>query len=253
MTADIGLHISRTGADRGLIVGESGSGKSTLAKRVLLTFRDETWPHGRTLISDLKPRWRATRTVGGDPISKRYRRMVAGDEIDSMLLDRGSDWPMVWDPGVNPSRTMILQPPTDRDYNEEAEVRRHVWAIGKFFRTLDPKVPSFLYIDEGMDFFGPTGTSRYGTIIQRCYRAGRERGLITCMAVQRPSCITVQAMSESNVKYIFALGTEDDFATLRKKGVPHSLKPVEEDYYFRLIRNRKIYPKLLTLSMNGAH
>lgn len=150
---------------------------------------------------------------------------------------------------MNPSRSVILQPPTSADYDEEVEVKRQVWAISKFFKTLNPKEPSFVYVDEGMDFFGPTGNAKYGTIIQRCYRAGRERGLITCMGVQRPACITVQAMSESNVKYIFALGAESDFDNLRKKGVPKSVEPVEEDYYFRLIRNRKVYPKLLTLKV----
>jgi DNA helicase HerA-like ATPase len=246
MPADIGLHVTDKGADRGLIVGETGTGKSTLAKGILEIFRSENLPKGRLLICDTKPRWRATRTIGGDTIAKRYKRMVKGDKIDSMILDRPSDWPIVWDRNVNPSRTVILQPPTNNDYNEDAEIRRQVWAIGKFFRTLDPKEPSFLYIDEGMDFFGPTGTAKHGTIIQRCYRAGRERGLITCMGTQRPACITVQAMSESNVKYILALGTESDFDTLRKKGIPREVRPVKADYHFRLIRDREVYPKLLT-------
>lgn len=246
MATDIALHMTSKGADRGIIVGTSGTGKSTLAKRLMETYRKEN-PTGRLLIADTKPRWRATRTLSGLTIAKRYRNMVEGDTIDGVLMDDISQWVLAWDADVNPSHTVIVQPPTDDIYDEDTEVQRQVKIIGRYFQTLNPRQPSMLYIDEGMDFFGPTGNARHGNIIQRCYRAGRERGLLTLMAVQRAACITVQAMSESNVKYVFALEAESDFDILRKKGVPRSMEPVEENYLFRMIRNRKLYPKLLTL------
>ena len=250
-TPDISLHITRKGADRGLIVGESGTGKSTVSLRILEIFRDTYLPSGRILIADTKPRWRATRTLSGDPISKRYGKMVEGDKIDSMLLDSPSDWGMVWDRDVNPTRTVIIQPDLRTDYVQDEEIARQVYFISKYFRTLDPREPSLLYIDEGMDFFGPNGSAKSGDIIQRCYRAGRERGLATLMGVQRPACITPLAMSESNVKILFALGSDDDLLTLRKRGFPRTIAPIDEDYHFRLLRDRKLYPKLLTLKLKG--
>ena len=248
-TPDITLRVTRTGADRGLLIGESGTGKSTLAARIIELFRQLYLPTGRILIADTKPRWRGTTVLSGDSISKRYSKMVEGDSIDSMILDRPADWAIVWDPQVNPSRTVLMQPDLRRDYSDDAEIARQVFYINRFFRTLDPREPSLLYIDEGMDFFGPTGAAKSGTIIQRCYRAGRERGLVTLMGTQRPACITQLAMSESNVKYLFALGSDDDLDTLRKRGFPRSVQPIDDDYQFRLLRDRKLYPRLLTLRM----
>ena len=246
MKPDIALHVKPTGADRAVLIGGSGTGKSTLARRVLDLFRVEYWPKMRCLICDTKPRWRATRSMSGD-LTARYRRMSEGDTIDSMIGDRRDSWPLVWDPDVNPSRTVILQPDMRTAYTQDGEVARQVWWIERFFRTLDARVPSLLYIDEGMDFFGPNGAAKSGDIIQRCYRAGRERGLITLLGAQRPVCVTVLAMTESNVKYMFALESDDDLVTLRKRGFPSSVPPVKEDYYFRLLRDRKLYPGLLTL------
>lgn len=251
LTPDISLHITPTGADRAILVGESGTGKSTAARRMLDNFWADYLPQGRILIADSKPRWRGTSTVSGEPVSKRYRKMVEGDRMPSMLLDRPSDWQMVWDHDVNPTRTVLMQPDLRRDYAHDDEIARQVYFIGKFFRTLDPREPSLLYIDEGMDFFGPNGYAKSGDIIQRCYRAGRERGLATLMGVQRPACITPVAMSESNVKILFALGSDDDLATLRKRGFPRSIEPIKADYQFRLLRDRKLYPKLLTLDLKG--
>lgn len=247
MTPDLYLHVTTKGADRALIVGESGTGKSTLAKRLVEHFHREYWPKCRILIADTKPRWRATRVLTGDSVAKRYVNMVEGDEIDAVLLDNRAQWKLAWDPRVNPSRTVMLQPDIRKHYDEDSVIAWQVGCISQYFRTLKPSIPSLLYIDEGMDFFGPNGYAKQGDIIQRCYRAGRERGLVTVMAVQRPACITVQAMSESNVKYLFALGSDDDFLKLRKLGLPRDVRPVEEDYLFRMIRNRKLYPKLLTL------
>lgn len=250
MQPDIFLHMHPTkGADRGILIGETGTGKSTAAKVILQQYRREN-PKGRTLIADTKPRWRATRVLGGrKPLNKRYAKMVEGDQVDSMILDKPDDWMLIWDPKLNPSRTVIVQPDVSERYDEEAEIQRQVRVINKFFRTLDPREPSFLYIDEGMDFFGPTGNSKYGPIINKCYRAGRERGLATLMAVQRPRCISQFAMSESNVKLLFALGTEDDETTLYHKGFPRDAEPVDEDYEFRLVRDRKVYPRPLVLDL----
>lgn len=175
--------------------------------------------------------------------------MVEGDTITGVIMDDIGQWTLAWDDNVNPAHTVLLQPPVTSDYDEDSEIGRQVACLQKFFATSDPKVPSMLYVDEGMDFFGPTGNAKYGTIIQRFYRAGRERNIVTLMATQRPSCITVQAMSESNVKYVFALGAEGDFDALKKKGIPKGLVPVDENYVFRLVRDRRLYPNPLTLKV----
>lgn len=182
-------------------------------------------------------------------LAKRYQTMVEGDTIDAMLMDSDDQWVLVWDENVNPSHTVLLQPDISQDYSQDAEISRQVRILSKYFRTLNPNVVSMLYIDEGMDFFGPTGHAKYGTIIDRAYRAGRERGLITLMAVQRPACISQLSMSESNVKYLFALGNDEDFKRMYQKGFPENVEKVEQDYCFRLLRNRQVYPKLLTLKV----
>lgn len=185
----------------------------------------------------------------GPTITQRYQNMVSGDEIDAVLLDESHQWKLAWDKGLNPSRVVIMQPDINKHYDQGSEIARQVWAMREFFRTQNPRTPSLLYIDEGMDFFGPNGMAKEGDIIQRCFRAGREKGLCTLMAVQRPRAISLQALTESNILYLFAIAYQDDVKRLYEMGLPKGVMAPEEDYYFRLLRDRKLYPKLLTLKM----
>lgn len=246
----ISLRVTNHGADRGIIVGRASSGKSTLANQLVNDFAtryviDKKKP-GRILVVDTKPRWRATQGVTGNNLRRHYRFFVKGDKIPrSVLLRNSSEWNMAWTPDLT-TRIVIAQ---RDDLDTEQLIAWQVELIKKFYQTQKAGEPSLLYVDEGMDFFGVNGSSRYGTAIQRCYRAGREKDLSTLIGVQRPKCINLQCLTEANVLYLFAINYEDDVRRLYEMGWPKGEMPPRENFKFKLLRNGKKYPKTLQLRM----
>ena len=117
----------------------------------------------------------------------------------------------------------------------------------KFFDSQEYERPSLLYVDEGMDFFGPSGNSRYGNAIQKCFRAGREKGLATCIGVQRPKAINVQTLTEANLLYLFKLDYSADVKRLVEMGLPEGITAPTELYKFRHMRDGELLPGVLHL------
>lgn len=151
---------------------------------------------------------------------------------------------MAWDMDLNPSQTVILQ---NTEVDEEDNVRWQVEAIALFFKEQRDARPSLLYVDEGMDFYGPTGNARFGNAIQRCFRAGREKGLATLLGVQRPKSINLQTLTEANVLYLFRLDFVEDVKRLQEMGYPKTAGAPDEDHRFRYMRGRALYPNPLIL------
>lgn len=243
--------------DRGIIVGRAGSGKSTLMAQLIEQFVATyvnpdhfQWRGqkvGRVLVSDTKPRWRAERSVSGGSLSRYYKRQgyVVGDTVrESVLLRTDADWSLAWDPDVS-SRIVVAQR-SDID-NDAALLAWHSRLIQRFFTSQRPDEPSLLVIDEGMDFFGSSGNSVTGRPIARCYRSGREKGMVSLIGVQRPKCINLQCLTESNVLYLFGIDFDDDVARLREMGLPKGVTAPEEDTVFRFMRGRKLYPSPIRL------
>jgi hypothetical protein len=216
---DIAMHRS----DRGILIGANGTGKSTLAEYVLASFRDE-YPDARIAVLDTKPRWRAEYMPDGRKARKLYKRLAKGDTIPgSMHLSRAQDWPLVWDRDINPSQSVIVQ----RLSGSMADnVRFQVGFLEKFFSTQDVRRPSLVYLDEGMDFFTGSSSARGGSdIVQRCFRAGRERGLATLIGVQRPISINLQCLTETSWCALFRINFQSDVKRLYEMGWPHGTGP----------------------------
>jgi hypothetical protein len=159
-------------------------------------------------------------------------------------MSRTDQWGLAFDPDTS-SRIVVAQ---RSDLADDAQVV--AWQVGniaRFFDTQRPDEPSLLVIDEGMDFFGPSGNARFGNGIQRCMRAGREKGLCTMIGVQRPKAINLQCLTETNVLFLFAIDYEEDVKRLREMGFPKGVAAPRKDYDFLLFRDKKLYPRPLRL------
>lgn len=225
--------------DRGIIVGTSGSGKSTLANHVLTTFRRD-YPDGRILILDTKPRWRADRLADGTSAKKLYKKMGPGDFIPgAVAMSRGNEWGLAWDRDNNPTQTVILQ---CIDGSHAANVMFQTECAKRYFSELDIRRPSLIYYDEGHDFFTQSGSSYNADIIQRGYRAGRERGLTSLIGFQRPIGFNLQCLTETNYCALFYIKYRKDMRRLHEMGWPENVPPPDEtdfeNHVFKLWRER---------------
>jgi energy-coupling factor transporter ATP-binding protein EcfA2 len=228
--------------DRAVLIGASGCGKSTLANKLIgewqASYCAPTIPagrRGRTMILDDKPRFRATRAVTGKSPRARYRDFVRGDTVEGVVLDSLDHWQLAWDLQLNPSQTVIVQNPA---LTEEGVVRLCQLAAARFFTTQTPRHPSLLYVDEGMSFFGPTGTGRYGNSIQRSFRAGREKKLAVLLGAQRPKQINMQCLTEANIAFLFRLDFDSDVKRMQEMSFPAGVAPITEDQQFYWFRKR---------------
>ena len=251
---EITLRVDERGADRATLVGATGTGKSTLAAYLIRAFRDD-YPDCRVLIMDTKPRWRAEWLPDGTRSTRRYRHMAKGDTIaDSMAIDRLDDWDLVWDHDVNPSQVVVAQRigTRRRPVTHRSNIVFQVMCAEKFFHTQDARRPSLIYFDEGMDFFYSSAAARGGSdIVQRCYRAGREMGLATMAAFQRPVGINQQTLTEMNYCALFDLDNRKDVKRLWEMGWPATIPPPHTEPFdgpdpvgtFRLWRKGTRAPK----------
>ena len=251
---DIRLHVTKRGADRATLVGATGTGKSTLAEYLLRGFRED-YPHSRIMVLDTKPRWRAEWLPDGTRADRRYKRMAEGDTIaGSMALDHWDDWSLVWDRDVNPTQTVIVQRIGTRRHpvTQRGNIAFAVACAERFFHTQDAKRPSLIYFDEGMDFFHQSAAARGGSdIVQRCYRAGREMGLVPVLGAQRPIGINIQTLTELNYCALFDLDYRKDVRRLWEMGWPQHVPPPHTEPFggtdptgtFRLWRKGTDAPK----------
>lgn len=246
--------------DRALLVGMSRQGKSVLAKQYLIQWRKSLWQprmnfwvpgkmskRPRTAIIDTKPRWRATIALTGASLNKRYRKMAPGDKIESVICDDSDDWNIVWDEDLNPYKTVIFQ---NRELEENDLIEWQNSIIRRLFDTQDYNEPTLVYVDEGMDFFGENGASRHGGAIRRNYRGGAERNLTSLTAVQRPVQIQTQIITEANVLDLFYIKNQRDLKRLSEMDVPENLEiPAEGSHEFRHLRNGRLHPRMVRLSL----
>lgn len=239
----MGSPVALVSSDRATIVGASGTGKSTLSNHLLKEFRAD-YPDARIMVCDTKPRWRGERLPDGRHARHLYKDFVKGDTIsNAMVLSDPRDWSLAWHKDTNPSQTVVVQRLSGED---AVNLKFQLWAIRRFFYSTKASRPSLLYIDEGMDFFTVSGYPVGGSdIIQRCYRAGREKGLTTLLGVQRPKNINMQLLTEMSYCALFRIDYEDDVKRLRDMGWPKDVPAPTyapdggETYAFRLKRSSK--------------
>lgn len=247
-TAQLSLRANDNGGDRGIIVGRAGSGKSTLAGALIEQFHRDYCldvarrDMGRVLVIDTKPRWRGTQLVNGGSTRRHYKGFVRGDKLPhSVVLTDEDQWGLAFD--VDISDRLVIAQRFDLSFRDL--IAWQVRNIERFFDTQDYRYPSLLYIDEGMDFFGPTGIAREGDAVQRCYRAGREKGLATLMGVQRPKSLNLQCLTESNVLYLFAINYEADVKRLNEMGFPLGVGAPRDNHKFLYYRDGVLFNRYL--------
>jgi hypothetical protein len=158
------------------------------------------------------------------------------------------DWDLAWDKRFNPSGVVISQHLTLED---SALIQWQTGVMRKLFSTQRPRLPTLLVIDEGMDFFGPTGNSLHGPIVQKCWRQGGEKGMSCLIGVQRPKSINLQMLTESNLLYLFHLRFANDVKRLQEMGLPSGVTPPVEKHKFIFFKDDQLYPKKIKLNIGA--
>ncbi len=233
--SQISLRCTAGEGDRAIICGGTRAGKSALAggaKRVpwnmsLLADFANRYTSGRILIADTKPRFRAEWTADGRSAKRVYKKWSYGPVIpDSILVPPGDA--LALDRAWRRGRIAICQG-SDEDAAQIAYIMR------RFTDTGDGKRPLLLYVDEAMDFYGPTGLPkpRTGNPILQAMRAGGERAVSVLIATQRAKFISSQLWELLERLYLFRLEMEGDMKRIREMGVPDWLEPPEENHVFR--------------------
>jgi hypothetical protein len=102
-------------------------------------------------------------------------------------------------------------------------------------------------VDEGHDFYGPTGMALHGDAIQKCFRAGAEQGMTSLLGMQRPKTVNLQILTEANVCYLFHIKFKSDLKRLAEMGMEVDDSPADESYRFRYFRGSSLHPKELKI------
>lgn len=232
-----------SGAERWLLVGATGTGKSTAAGVLINKFshqyvepqKKNQRPRGRILVVDTKPRWRPQMLADGTKATRKYKDFLSGPEIpNSRLVSHERDWDLAWQTGDG---IVIIQ---NHELTQHDLIMWCVKMMERFFKSQKIKQPSLLVIDEGMDFFGATGNAKYGDIIQRSVRAGREKGLASLICVQRPKTINMQIITEASALMLFHIKFLADMKRLQEMGIPPDFRPPYRKYHFGLFKDDRV-------------
>lgn len=163
--------------DRGVAIGATGCGKTTLARYLI---EDANKPYSVVYdakLSDAIGSWNTTQTIYSN-----FQRLKEADEP-----------------------RLIYRPPYTEERDPDAQERFFEWVYWRY-RTR-------LYVDEAYAILGGTNPSFH---LQACITRGRERGISTLIATQRPKRIPLIFLSESEHVYIFRLQLMGDRQTVRE-------------------------------------
>lgn len=232
--------------DRAIICGGTRSGKSSLAagspsvpfERSLIYDFAHRYKKSRILIVDTKPRFRAQWTADGRGARRVYRKWRYGQPIpDSVLVAPAvkGDLERAWRRG-----NVAICQGTANDATLIA------YTMHEFLDSADGKIPLLMYVDEAMDFYGPTGLPlpRTGNPILQAMRAGGERNVSELIATQRAKFISGQLWELLERLYLFRLELPGDMKRIQEMGVPPGLTAPDENHifkYFSKLERKKVF------------
>ncbi len=228
--------------ERALIVGGTGAGKSTLEGRMIGAVRQRE-PQSQHLILDSKPRFRAEWTLPG--IVARYPGMDHGEKIaGSVIVHEPEDLNVAWRRDYQIAIAQI-------DPVESTPLRLS-WIAQEFFNSARAKIPRYLWVDEGLDFYTAGGQGIRGSApaILRVARAGREKGMGLIFCSQRTRGVPPQVISEITKLYLFRLDHRDDVKHLSHMGAPPRIESPEKDHEFLFWeKGSQLEPQLMKISL----
>lgn len=198
--------------DRAILIGRTGCGKTSLAKYLL---DDPNKLH--SVVYDPK----ASSAI--EKWTKTYKQYTKLSD-----LQYADEAKLIYTPNVYEEQDAQTQ---DDFFN---------WVYWRYYTRL--------YIDEAYALIGGTRPSRN---LLACLSRGRERGISTITAVQRPRNFPIVLMSEAEHSYIFALRTPEDqsrVAEYTMLSVDAQMDLDEHEFYYFNVRTG-LYPKKLKLNI----
>lgn len=202
--------------DRGVLIGKTGSGKTTLA---------------RFLVEDDRKRYSVTWNPKGSEKVNEWNQV----HVSSLnaLYDAGEK-----------ERRIIYTPDAFLAEDEANQAEFFYWIYERRFTRL--------YIDEAtaIAYNGIRAPRAVLAIINR----GRERGVSTLTATQRPSGVPMNILSESEHYYVFkTLLPQDKMRIEQVTGIRVEDQNDLEDYEFYYFNvSRGLLPRKLRLNLNGV-
>jgi hypothetical protein len=214
--------------ERAFVVGGSGTGKSEAGERIARIFLAHyDSQRARRLILDTKPRFMAQWAANGMSARGRYKNWSHGQYVpDSIVVDDPRDLRRAF----HDYRTVIMQ--SRPGETMKPRLTRLLAGAEWFLDDSRKNRPQLMQVDETMDFFNVSGSSRAGNdILERIARAGRERGTAALYCSQRTKSIPTPIMEEMQRLYCFRIDARGDVKRLTEMGAP-SFAPPTEDYQF---------------------
>lgn len=181
---------------RSVFVGQTGSGKTTLAREALCRIPAYRY----VIVYDVKGQMKSADWPG-------FKFVTAFDELRKTadLKIKGSlAFPKI-----------VFQPKVD-----EIPDASDLTHAETFFRWIYYRQNTVVYVDE---VYGVTGPQTIPFHFKAILTRGRERGITTMMATQRPASIPQFILSESEYYFVFRLQMPQDKKRIRDiKGIPES-------------------------------
>lgn len=201
--------------DRAILIGRTGCGKTALARYLI---EDKNKPY--SVVYDPK----ASEAISNwTKTQKQYTTFAKLEYAEENRL--------------------IYTPTPFEEQNAEIQDAFFSWVYWRYHTRL--------YIDEAYALIGGTRPSRH---LLACLSRGRERGISTITAVQRPRNFPIVLMSEAEHSFIFALRTPEDQDRVREYttlSIDAQMDLKEHEFYYFNLRSG-LYPKKLKLNLNGA-